>query len=170
MVCCALLAGLLGLLGWPLRRWRLRPSPLAWRPHAAAPAPDPRFSASARLASFRFAWAGLRWLVRNEPNARLHLIAAGLVLAAGAVLHVSLADWRWLILATALVFAAEGLNSAIERLCDHLHPKRHPAIGTVKDVAAGAVLVCATAAALIGAVTLLPYLHTTMPMCGSATR
>ena len=62
---------------------------------------------------------------------------------------MSLTDWRWLILAIALVFATEGLNSAIEQLCDHLHPARHPAIGTVKDVAAGAVLVCAIAAALI---------------------
>jgi diacylglycerol kinase (ATP) len=79
---------------------------------------------------------------------------------AAIVMHVSVADWRWLILSITIVLAAEAGNSAIEQLCDLLHPGQHPAIKRVKDLAAGGVLLCAVAAALIGAATFLPYVVT----------
>ena len=65
-------------------------------------------------------------------------------------------------LAIALVWVAEAFNTAIEQLGDAVTTEREPRIGFAKDIAAGAVLVCAIAAAVIGVLTLWPYLHRTM--------
>ena len=57
-----------------------------------------------------------------------------------------------------MVLAAEGFNTAIERLVDLVSPGFHPIAGDVKDVAAGAVLICAIAAAIVGAIIFVPYI------------
>jgi diacylglycerol kinase len=76
----------------------------------------------------------------------------------------------WLILSIGLVWAAEAGNTAIEQLCNLVHQARHPTVKRVKDVAAGAVLLCAIAAAAIGAMTLGPYFsagsEAPFPSCG----
>ena len=120
------------------------------------PAHQSHFSVRARLKSFVFAGRGLRWLVRDEHNAWLHLAASIVAVAAGLLLRVSVADWRWLVLAIALVWLAEALNTAIEELCDHVSPEFDPAIGRVKDLAAGGVLIASITAAIIGLLTLIP--------------
>ena len=63
--------------------------------------------------------------------------------------------WGLVTIAIALVLAAELVNSSVEALADHLHPQYHPAIGKVKDMAAGMVLVMAVAAAVIGVLAIL---------------
>ncbi|WP_395331310.1 diacylglycerol kinase family protein [Novosphingobium sp. BL-8H] len=117
-----------------------------------------RFSVAARFRSFLYAWRGLRRLVQNEHNARLHLAVSLAVVAAGLFLKVSADDWRWLVLAMALVWLAEAFNTAIEELCDRTEPGFDKAIGRIKDVAAGAVLIASIAAAAIGLLTLGPPL------------
>ena len=57
------------------------------------------------------------------------------------VLRPAAVWWGVILLTTGLVLAAELFNAAIEALVDHLHPDRHPEIQTVKDMAAGAVVV-----------------------------
>ena len=116
------------------------------------------FSLQARLKSFVYAGRGLRWLVQDEHNARLHLAASILVVAAGAFLKISMNDWRWLIVAMALVWLAEAFNTMVEELCDRIQPDFDPAIGRIKDIAAGAVLIAAMVSALIGMMTLGPPL------------
>jgi|EndMetStandDraft_4_1072995.scaffolds.fasta_scaffold395960_2 diacylglycerol kinase (ATP) len=116
------------------------------------------FSLRARLKSFVYAGRGLRWLIQDEHNARVHLAASVIVVSIGLFLRISLADWRWLILAIALVWLAEAFNTTIEELCDRISPEFDIAIGRIKDLAAGGVLVASIAAMLIGAVTLLPPL------------
>ncbi|HEV2866439.1 MAG TPA: diacylglycerol kinase family protein [Allosphingosinicella sp.] len=111
-----------------------------------------------RWRCFGHAFDGLIFLQRNEPNARVHLFATVAVIALAATLRVSLEDWRWLILAITLVWAAEGLNTAVEQLCNRVSPGFDPRIKAAKDVAAAAVLVSAAAAAAIGALTFFPYL------------
>lgn len=175
MICCTFLAALLGAICWPWRRFFLaRPSPLAWRPHAQTIVAPTGFSLSARLRSFGYAAEGLRFLFRHEHNAWIHLAASASAIGAGLTLHISLADWRWLILSIALVFAAEAGNTAIEQLCNLVHPARHPVVKRIKDVAAGAVLLCAMGAAAIGALTLWPYVAAggtvTMSLCGEMIR
>ena len=58
----------------------------------------------------------------------------------------------------ALVLSLEMLNTAVEKLADQTHPERHPQIGLVKDVAAGAVLWAAVLSVVIGAIVFWPYL------------
>lgn len=158
MLCCMLLAALLGAATWPLRRLASRSTPLAWRPYDTPANVRPRFAIDARFRSFSYAFAGLRFLMRNEHNAWVHAALSLGVIATGIGLGVSAADWRWLILSIGLVWMAEAVNTAIEQLCDLVSPAPHPIIKASKDLAAGAVLVCAVVAALIGALTIYPYL------------
>lgn len=121
-------------------------------------APQTQFSIRARLKSFIYAGRGLRALVYGEHNARLHLAASISVVSCGLILQISAADWRWIVLAIAIVWLAEAFNTAIEDLCDRINPEFDPAIGRIKDLAAGAVLIASVAAALIGVLTMGPVL------------
>lgn len=120
------------------------------------------FSTRARLKSFIYAGRGLRWLVQDEHNAWLHLAASVTVIVAGIALHISLNDWRWLVLAIALVWVTEAMNTAVEELCDRVSPEFDPSIGRVKDLVAGAVLAASLAAGMIGLLTLGPPLFKLM--------
>lgn len=113
---------------------------------------------TSRLHSFRAALTGLGSVLRGEPNARIHAVAALLVILAGFWLEISRLEWCWLVVAIAAVFAAEALNTALETLADAVHPDPNPGVGRAKDVAAGAVLVVAFAAALVGLLVLGPHL------------
>lgn len=115
-----------------------------------------RFTIAARLRSFIFAWRGLRWLVYNEHNARVHLAASIVTMGAGLFLNVSANDWRWLLLAIGLVWLAEAFNTAIEQMCDRVEPNFDPVIGRIQDICAGAVLMASIVAAGIGLLTLGP--------------
>lgn len=106
MVCCVTIAALLGLFLRPVLGPRT--NPLAWRPGFAPP------GATSRLRSFANASAGLGFLVRNEPNMRIHLAAASAAIIAGTWLEIGVSDWRWLIVAMAMVLAAEALNTGVE--------------------------------------------------------
>ncbi len=127
----------------------------------AKPKPDidrNRFTLSARRASFVYAGQGLWMMVRQQHNAWLHLLAAGLVCTAAWCLGVSASDWRWLIVAMSMVLVAEAFNTAVEHVCDVVSPQYSLAVKGAKDVAAGAVLLAAMGAALIGVITFWPYL------------
>ncbi len=78
-------------------------------------------------------------------------------------MRLSLAEWCWLVLAIALVWLAEAFNTAIEDICDRICPDFDPAIGRIKDLAAGGVLVASLAAATIGLLTLGPPLLRALP-------
>jgi len=113
----------------------------------------------ARLRSLGDAARGLWVLTRDEPNARLHALATLMVVVAGLALEVRAADWRWLVVAITMVWVAEALNTALERLCDAAAPEPHRLIRDAKDLAAGAVLLSAAGALLIGILVLVPYLR-----------
>src|SRR5512139_300617 len=107
----------------------------------------------------RFAYAiqGVIFLLRTQAM-RLHLLATAAVCAAGAGLGLSRAEWLWITAAIVLVWGAEAFNTALECLADALHPERDPGIGRAKDVAAGAVLIAALGAAIIGLLVFVPHL------------
>ena len=117
------------------------------------------FSPRARIKSFRYAFCGLWLTLRTQHKAWVHLAATILVCAAAFGLHVSASDWCWLIAAIVVVWVAEALNTAFEHLCDVVSPDFHRAVQKSKDIAAGAVFLCALAAAAIGLVTFWPYLR-----------
>ncbi len=118
----------------------------------------PQFSLRDRLKSFRYAGQGIIFALRTQHNAWIHLFAAVVVCAAGFYLQISTTDWRWIIMAICLVWFAELMNTAFEYLCDVISPEFHISVKRAKDIAAGAVLICAIAEALIGFMVFLPYL------------
>lgn len=81
------------------------------------------------------------------------------MLLAGFLFQVSAADWCWIILAISIVWTAEALNTAFEFLADAASPEFHPLVRDAKDVAAGAVLVTAVAAVVIGAIIFWPHVR-----------
>jgi diacylglycerol kinase (ATP) len=115
------------------------------------------FTFVGRMRAFGYAIKGLGYVFKTQHAMWFHTLTATCVVAAGFYLHVSLADWRWLVLAITLVWTAEAMNTAVESVCDALHPDHNKLIGTAKDVAAGSVLVAALGAAIIGALVFVPY-------------
>ena len=113
---------------------------------------------SGRLASFGHALRGIGPLLAGEANAQIHALATVGVVVLAFSLDVSAVGWALLVLALALVWAAEGMNAAIEALADRVWPEEDPAIGRAKDVAAGAVLLAAIGAAGVGFIVLGPPL------------
>lgn len=117
-----------------------------------------RFSTKSRLKSFRDAGRGLLTTLKTQHNAWLHIAAALLVVGAGAMVGLSAADWKWLVMTIAMVWFAETINTAFEYLCDVVSPDYNESVKHAKDIAAGAVLICAVGAVLMGAMIFAPYL------------
>jgi diacylglycerol kinase (ATP) len=113
---------------------------------------------SARIASFGYAFKGIWVLLRTQPNAWIHATATVAVIVAGLLLHVKPLEWALLCLAMGMVWAAEGMNTAIESVVDLASPDRHPLAGRAKDVAAGAVLLAALFAVGVAAFVFVPHL------------
>lgn len=115
-----------------------------------------KFSIADRLRSFRYAFRGIGYLVSGEHNAWIHCFAALAVLVCGFVFKLSAGEWIAVVFAIGFVFAMEAVNSALEALCDFVSPERREIIGRVKDLAAGAVLIAAISAAVIGGIVFIP--------------
>ena len=111
---------------------------------------------SSRVESFRHAFRGWHYVLRTQKNAWIHSAITIVVFILGLWLHLSARDWAVIILTTAVVFAAEFLNTAIETVVDLASPDTHPLAKIGKDVGAAAVLVAALAAILIGLLILGP--------------
>jgi len=111
-----------------------------------------------RLRSFGFAFTGIYELFKSEPNARVHFLATICALIAGFFLRISKSEWCVILIVIALVWATEAFNTVIEKLIDHLFPEYHETARIVKDISAGAVLICAMVALVCGLVIFLPKL------------
>jgi undecaprenol kinase/diacylglycerol kinase (ATP) len=115
-----------------------------------------KFSISKRIKSFKYALQGLKTLLIEEHNARIHVLVAILVVCLGRYLKISSVEWLIIILAIGFVLSMEALNSAIENLADFISPDKHSLIKKVKDLSAGAVLISAISAICIGCVIFIP--------------
>ncbi len=102
------------------------------------------------LASFGYAAQGLAEVVRTQRNFRVHLLLAALAVGMAAWLRLSRQEWALLVLVIGFVLEAEIFNTAAEVLVDLASPRYHPLAKQVKDMAAGAVLLAALIALLIG--------------------
>ena len=111
-----------------------------------------------RLDSFRYAFAGLVYLFRTQPNARIHLAITLAVVAAGLWAGLPARDWAIVAVTVGLVFAAEAFNTALEATVDLISSERHPLAKVSKDVGAGAVTLAAIAAVVVGLLLLGPPL------------
>ncbi|PWJ42119.1 undecaprenol kinase [Sediminitomix flava] len=118
-----------------------------------------QFSVKDRIMSFKYAFKGIYFLLKEEHNARIHLVASLFVVILGFYFRIKAAEWQWLIFSISFVFVVEALNTCIENLADFIHLDQHPQIGKIKDIAAAAVLISAIGAALIGLIIFIPYLY-----------
>ncbi len=116
------------------------------------------FTITARLNSIADALTGVGHLIRDEHNAWIHLVATLLVIGLGFYFSVSTEAWIALVLAISMVWLAEGMNTAVEVLADAVSKEHNELIAKAKDVAAGAVLLTAIGAGVIGALVFYPYL------------
>lgn len=116
------------------------------------------FTFRKRLRSFRYAFNGIRLLVTKEHNAWIHCFATVCVIAAGFLLDISQMEWIAVVIVIGAVLAAEAVNSALEAIADFVSPEYCEAIKRTKDLAAGAVLLMAIAAAIVGGIIFFPRL------------
>ncbi len=118
---------------------------------------DPKGDRTLR-SSFRWAFAGIWYALRTQRNFRIHLLITAGVIAAGVWLGLSTLEWVAIALTVALVLMAEMFNTVAETAIDMATPRYHPLAKIAKDVAAGAVLICAIIAVIIGLLVLGPHL------------
>jgi diacylglycerol kinase len=120
--------------------------------------PSPAPSVGRTLRSFGFAGAGLSYLVRTQPNFRVHVAAAVSVVGAAFGVGATAVELAVLVLAIGLVMVCEAFNTALEAVVDLASPTIHPLARIAKDVAAAGVLIAAATAAVAGLVILGPRL------------
>ena len=115
-----------------------------------------KFSIKKRIKSFNYAFAGLKVLFREEHNSWIHAVAAVLAVAMGFLFRISPMEWIAVVIVIGMVFAAEIINSSIERTADFVKAERDDRKRDIKDLGAAAVLVCAIAAAVVGIIIFIP--------------
>ncbi len=120
--------------------------------------PNPMIDLPKTFRSFQYAGRGVAGLFRFENNAKVHLLAAVVVVAVGICLNINRIEWVIIITQIGLVFAAEAINTALEKLCDLVQPDYHPQVKVIKDVASGAVLILAITAVLVAILIFIPKL------------
>jgi len=119
---------------------------------------DTKFSIPERLKSFRYAFNGLRILIKEEHNSRVQLIIAILVICAGFVLKIERTEWQAIIICIGLVLTTEAVNSAIERICNIINPTKNENIKIIKDMSAAAVFISSVMALIIALIIFIPKL------------
>ena len=107
------------------------------------------------IKSFSYAIQGILTAM-SEQNFRFHLLSAVIVVIAGFLTGLSIAEWMIIVLVITLVIGAEMFNTAIERVVNLASPDYHPLAKQAKDVAAGSVLVFTVCSVIIGILIFLP--------------
>ncbi|WP_054956658.1 diacylglycerol kinase family protein [Paenibacillus dakarensis] len=102
--------------------------------------------------AFTFAVQGIIHAFKAERNMKIHTAAAIMVIIAGMLFGLTPMRWMFLALAITLVISAELLNTAVEAVVDLVSPDEHPLARIAKDTAAGAVLITALFAVIVGVV------------------
>lgn len=110
------------------------------------------------ILSFKYALEGIKDALREEPKLSFHFLAGLIVLIISFILKISKVDWIIIIFLIGFVIAVELTNTAIEAVVDHVIQTEHPGAKLAKDISAGAVLIAAATATIIGLIVFFPYL------------
>ena len=111
-----------------------------------------------RAKSLIYASKGALKLITTEHSIISQFIIASLITIAGFYFSITKIEWMFQIFAIGLIVSIEGLNTAVEKIADFVHPEHHTKIGFIKDIAAGAVLFAALTGIIIGLFIYVPYL------------
>ena len=118
----------------------------------------PALGAIGYILAFLYAFEGIRTGIRKERNMKIHCLAVIAVTVAGTFLHIKPVEWCICLLLFGLILSLELVNTALEAVVDLVTKEKKPLAKIAKDTAAGAVLVSAIAAAIIGCIIFVPYL------------
>jgi diacylglycerol kinase len=116
----------------------------------------PRRNLSSFFSGFVFAAKGLAEAIRTQFNIRFHFVATLIALGMSYYFSLSVTEWCFIILAIAIVWIAELLNTALEYITDFVSPEYNLIAGKVKDIAASSALIAAIASAGIGLIIFIP--------------
>ncbi|MCD8021271.1 MAG: diacylglycerol kinase family protein [Clostridiales bacterium] len=108
--------------------------------------------------SFSYALEGIFSCIKKERNIKIHLIFAVLVILAGIILGISITEWCICFTLFGLILSLELVNTAVEAVVDLVTEERKPLAKLAKDTAAGAVLIAAIMAAIVGCIIFMPKL------------
>lgn len=111
------------------------------------------------IASFGFALRGILRAIKKERNLKIHLVMASLAVVLGVCLKISSIEWLVLVLIIGMVFSVEIFNSSLEAFCDLMRSRLnldYYETYWIRNFAAGAVLVLAISALVIGLIIFLP--------------
>ncbi|NOT37822.1 MAG: diacylglycerol kinase family protein [Saprospiraceae bacterium] len=117
---------------------------------------DSRFSFRERINSFAYAFRGMREFFAHDPNGKIEIGLALLAISFGFYFQISSTEWMFVVFSIITVIASEIFNTAIEEICNLIHPDKHPTIKRIKDLSAGAVLLIAIGAFVIGLIIFIP--------------
>jgi diacylglycerol kinase (ATP) len=109
-----------------------------------------------RLKSVTYAFKGAVKLITTEHSVMVQFSIGLLMAVAGFYFGISKTEWLFQTFAIGLVMSIEGLNTAVEKMADFIHPNYHERIGFIKDIAAGAVFFAAITAIAIGLIIYIP--------------
>lgn len=102
------------------------------------------------LKSFRDAWNGIWLAIKTQRNVRVQIAVSAAMLAVGSYFSFTAIEWCVVLLAMGLVLGLEVMNTSIEELVNFVSPERREEARRIKDLAAGAVLIAALMACIIG--------------------
>ena len=105
--------------------------------------------------SFKYAIEGIWTSFKTERNMKIHIFIMILAIIAGIILKINKSEWIICIILFAIVIGSELFNTSIETIVDMVMPEKMKRQNS-KDVSAGAVLVVAIGAAIIGLVIFVP--------------
>jgi diacylglycerol kinase (ATP) len=111
-----------------------------------------------RLKSVNYAVQGAIKLITTEHSIMVQFSLGILVTIAGFYFDISATEWLFQTLAIGFVLSIEGLNTAVEKIADFIHPNYHERIGFIKDIAAGAVFFAGITAIVIGLIIYVPLI------------
>ncbi|MCB9224806.1 MAG: diacylglycerol kinase family protein [Crocinitomicaceae bacterium] len=118
-----------------------------------------KFSIKERIRSFKYALEGIVYFTKTVHNGWIHYLATFITVSLGIFFKLNIVEWLWIIQAIFLVFIAEMVNSAIEKNVDLVTEEQNERAKRAKDMAAGAVLLAAFYAIIVGVIVFLPYLN-----------
>jgi len=110
-----------------------------------------------RIKSVKYAVVGAYKLITTEHSVMVQFSVGILITILGFVFDITKTEWMFQTMAIGMVLSTEGINTAVEKIADFIHPEFHTRIGFIKDIAAGAVTFAAITAFTIGALIYVPY-------------
>jgi diacylglycerol kinase (ATP) len=111
-----------------------------------------------RIKSLKFAFCGALKLITTEHSIIVQTTLALIITFFGFYFQITREEWLFQNIVIGMVLAIEGLNTAVEKIADFIHPDYHEKIGFIKDISAGAVFFVAITALIVGVIIYYPYI------------